>query len=236
MIQDKAVILFKLETNYGIDAVPSAAVDAIITSVPKFVPIGEHRSRNIVRSSFGLPAGVNVGQGLQVEFSMELRGTTLGGDTPPEIFKILQASGMTQTIQSLNQVILKPNSDVDNKSATVIVNFDGIQHKILGMRGSGPTFNFNNNDIVTVDFSFQGIYAGDHASDQAFPEPTYNDEPDLIIFRGASLSLNSVTSLVFENIVFNVNNNLYRRPGSGSWSGTFSYSQVSRAPEAQTGA
>lgn len=231
MIFERAIVLAKIEGSYGVNSVPDATNDAFITTVPTFTPLGDHRERNVARAGFAAPAGVNVGQGLQVEFAVELVGTAELNDEPPKIFRLLRACGMTQTIVSLVSATLTPNSNHDGESLSMIVNFDGTQHLLLGCRGS-YTIDFTNNDKVMINFTFQGKYAGTHATAVAFPTGTFNDTLEKLIFRGANLDLNSVTTLVFENISFNPGINVFRRPGSSDASGTHAYSIVGRAAEA----
>lgn len=231
MIFERAITLFKIESVYGSNPSPDATNDAFITSVPNVTILGDHRERNVARAGFGMPGGINVGQGLQVEFSVELRGTDGVADEPPKIFRMFRACGMTQTIESLVQATLTPNSNHNGESGAIIVNYDGTQHLVLGCRGSF-TIDFNNNDVVMVNFTFQGKYAGTHATAVAFPAGTFADTVERLVFRGANLILNAVSSLVFENIAFNPNINVFRRPGSNDASGTHAYSIVGRAAEA----
>ena len=231
MLFEKSVILAKIESIYGVNSIPTASLDAFITSVPTFTVLGDHRERNVARAGFAAPAGVNVGQGLQIEFAVELVGTDDLADEPPKIFRLFRACGMTQSIISLVSATLTPNSNHDGESLSMIVNFDGTQHLLLGCRGSF-TIDFTNNDKVMINFTFQGKYAGTHASAVVFPAGVFGDTLEKLIFRGANLDLNSVTTLIFENITFNPGINLYRRPGSSDASGTHAYSIVGRAAEA----
>lgn len=231
MIFERAITLAKIEGSYGVDPTPDATSDAFITSVPVVTVLGDHRERNVARAGFAMPGGINVGQGLQVEFSVELRGTDGTSDEPPKIFALFRACGMEQTIESLVQVTLTPTTSHDGESVALIVNYDGTQHLILGCRGT-YTIDFNNNDVVMVNFTFSGKYAGTHATAVSFPAGTFADTVDRLVFRGANLNLNSVNSLVFENISFNPNLNVFRRPGSNDGSGTHAYSIVGRAAEA----
>lgn len=231
LLFQKSIVLAKIEGGgYGVDASPTPQDDAFVTSVPIVSVNGEHRERNIARGGFGMPVGINVGQGMHVEFSHELMGTVGLEDAPPKIFTLLRACNLTQAITSLVEATLTPNSNHDGESLTLILNFDGTQHKIIGCRGDWDV-TFENNNIVTFNFKFDGLYAGDHASTVAFPSGTFDDTPDKIIFRSAALSLNSVTSLIFENIAFKPGNNIFRRPGSNAASGTHAYSIVARSPE-----
>lgn len=231
MLFEPSVILLKIESTYGVDASPSASTDAFICTVPEVKPLGEHRERTLARPGLGQPAGINVGQGVQVTFSMELIGTDDSGDAPPKVFTPLRACGLTQTIVSLTSATLNPNSTLDNTSLTIYVYYDGVLHKITGCRGSF-TVDFPNNAIPIFNFTFTGLYAGDHASDVTFPTPTLDYSLKPPIFRGANLTINGVSSLVFENITLNPNINVVRRPNSNAESGTAAYSQTGRNVEA----
>ena len=230
MLFQKSILLAKIEGAYGVDSTPAPAADAFITSVPTISVQGEHRERNVARAGFGLPVGINVGQGVQIEFAVELRGTTGLNDAPPKIFTLFRACNMTQTLVSLTSATLTPNSNHNGESLSLILNFDGIQHKILGCRGTF-TIEFQNNNIVVVNFTFTGIYSSSFTTSVAFPTGTFDDTPELLLFKSAGLDINGNSNLIFENITFNPGNNIFRRPGSNAASGTHAYSIVSRAPE-----
>jgi len=231
MIFERAIVLGKIESVYGENPTPTAADDAFITTVPEFKTLGQHRERNVARAGFATPAGVNIGEGLQIDFAIELTGTAGLNDEPPKIFTLFRACGMAQTIVSLVSATLNPTSNHDGESIAFIVNFDGTQHLILGARGSF-TIDFTNNDRVMINFTFMGLYAGTHATAVAFPAGTFDDSLEKLVFRGANLDFNSVTTLVFENITFNPNINVFKRPGSSSASGVYAYSIVGRGAEA----
>lgn len=231
MLHEPSLILAKVESVYGTDSAPEASTDAFVCTIPELTVQGEHRERKLAKPGLGPAKGINVGQGMQITFSCELIGTNASADEPPKIFTLLKACGLTQTITSLVQAKLTPNSNMNNTSLTIWVYFDGVVHKVTGCRGNF-TIDFNNNDIPLVNFTFFGLYAGDHATDVSFPTATLDYTLNPPIFRNANMTINGVSSLVFENIQFNPNIGVPRRPNSNAVSGTEAFSQTSRGAEA----
>lgn len=75
MIQaDKSLITAKIESVYGTDPTPAAATEALIVKgEPAFEVLGSSRSREVAMPTFGRLKGVNVGDGLKIAFTTELK-------------------------------------------------------------------------------------------------------------------------------------------------------------------
>jgi len=61
MNKNRAVILAKIETTYGVDAAPSAASNAIFCSEPEIEVQTKKIERSNVRSTYGAQLPINVG-------------------------------------------------------------------------------------------------------------------------------------------------------------------------------
>ena len=98
------VILAKLETTVGTDAVPTGAANAIAIRNYDHRPLeGESTTREILRGSFGSDAIILQNQYAEVTFEVELAGSGAAGTAPP-FSSLLRACGMTETIVASTSV------------------------------------------------------------------------------------------------------------------------------------
>lgn len=222
MRESKAIILAKIETTYGTDAAPAAASDAIQCSAPSFEIIGGRRERSSLLPYHGKLAPINVGEGIKLAFSVELRGAGVAPSTPPRIGRLLRACSFTETISASPAFTeYTPNSAENCESVSIYFYRDGILHKALGCVG---TFKLGAkaNEPAKLDFEFTGLYAGTHASDTAFPAPTFGDAALPPIFRNAAFSLHGY-SAVIEALNVDVGNKIGKRPSANAASGVVRY-------------
>ena len=84
MLRERTLLLAKVEPAYGTDAVPSAASNAILCSLPDFSVVGRKLDRPNVYSQMGKLPPLNIGEGLNIKFSTELKNTG-AVDAAPEI-------------------------------------------------------------------------------------------------------------------------------------------------------
>src|SRR3990170_2380928 len=96
MLKTRAVILAEKEVTYGTDPTPLPASNAILCEAPEIEVLGKKLERNNVKSYFGTLAPINVGDGVKISITTELKGSGTAG-TAPEIGPLLEACGMTHT-------------------------------------------------------------------------------------------------------------------------------------------
>lgn len=226
-LRAKSLILAKLESPYGTDPTPSASTDAIITGIPQIELLGEPKQRNVVKPAFGMVPPINFADGIKITFDVEMYGVLVGASTPPIVGRLLRACGLTETIDNNVDVRYAFNSDYDGDSITIYYYQDGILHKATGCRGTFST-NLQVNEIAVFTFEFTGLYAGkaSFASDVSFATPTFATHTPQI-FNTAVLTANSYAAII-ENLEFNINNNVVKRPSANAAYGVHSYSIVER--------
>ena len=168
---DKSLITAKIESSYGTDPTPSGSANSLIVKgEPSFEVLGSMRSREVAMPTFGRLAGVNVGDGLKINFTTELKHSGTN-DTASRYGPLFEACNMTEAITGATSVAYTPNSTLEGSSVTIWFYIGGVLHKINGARG---TFNLNMTagEICTVDWEFTGLYA-DNAADVAMATPTH---------------------------------------------------------------
>jgi hypothetical protein len=127
------LLLAKVEVTKGIEAVPTAALNAIkavstsVAHVPRII------ERPIVKQTMGNAEQIAGGdESTTIEIVCELKGSGVAAN-PPEISPLLQACRMVETIGV--DVQYDPSS-VTEKSATIYYYKDGMLWKMIGAVGT----------------------------------------------------------------------------------------------------
>lgn len=132
----KRVILFKRETVYGTDSVPTGAANAIQISEANVTPLaGDDIDRGILYPSLGASPDLLAGHHVQCEFAVEIAGAGAPVDTIPGYGALLRACGMSETVNAGVSVAYDPVSSGED-SGTGYFHMDATLHKFLGARGN----------------------------------------------------------------------------------------------------
>lgn len=234
MREDKAILLVKTEPTYSVDSAPTAAANAILCSAPKISIIGRRIERPVGLPYYGKLPPINIGEGIKLAFQVELRGAGVTPNTPPRIGALIRACNFTETIDATpgsEFTKYDPNSSENGESVTLYFYRDGLLHKVLGAVG---TFKLGAvlNDVGKLDFEFTGLYGGaGHASDVAFPTPTFGDASLPAVFRQASFSIHGYAADI-EKLNIDVGNEIKgKKTANGTASGISRYWIPNRAPK-----
>lgn len=218
MNKNRAVILAKIESTYGVDAAPSAATNAIFCSEPEIEVQTKKIERANVRSTYGAQLPINIGEGVKITFACEARGSGTAG-TAPEIGPLLRACGLTETINAGVDVQYDPHSDgLGGESVTIWFYRHNLLHKVVGCRGT-VKLEAKANEVGKFTFEFTGLYA--NPVDDTLPTATYNQTLPPV-FQSASLSFDSYAAVV-ESLSIDLGNSISRRPDANAASGILEY-------------
>lgn len=143
-LKKKLGILHKLETTYGTNSVPTAP-NAILAINPTLNLLeAEEVSRDLLLPYLGNQGVILTGKFASIEFDVEVAGAGAAG-TAPKYGSLLRVCGMAETVTASTRVTYSiVESGVE--SATLFFNQDGVQHVMLGCRGT-----------VSVSFTAKGI-------------------------------------------------------------------------------
>ncbi|TAN61048.1 hypothetical protein EPN18_07370 [bacterium] len=231
MLENKAIMLAKIEGTYGTDAAPTPTANAILCSAPQIEIIGKAITRNQVIPYYGALAKINIGEGIKVSFEVEVRGAGAVPSTPPRIGALLRACNFTETIDATPGAEFSkydPNSLENGESVTIYFYRDGVLHKVLGCVGAFK-LSAKLNEQAKIAFTFTGLYAGTHASDTAFPSPTFGDAVLPPIFRQAAFSIIGYSADI-EKLTLDVANDVKpKKSVNGTASGVSRYFVANRA-------
>lgn len=154
----KSAILAKLETAYGIDAVPTGSVNAMLVSNQQITPLTTSNvDRSIVRPYLGASEQLVGTKYVELSFDVELQGSGTAG-TAPAYGALLRAAGMAETITVGSYVEYTPVSE-SFESATIYYHDDGVVHKLLGARAD-VEFKLSVGAKPVMSFSVKGLYGG----------------------------------------------------------------------------
>lgn len=195
MVRNRAAILAKIETTYGTDPTPVPGTNAILCELPEFSVVGKKLERNNVQAFMGKTPPVNVGEGLKIKFTTELKGSGAAG-TVPEIAPLFRACNMTETITVGTKVDYNPNSAVgveeSSESVTIYYYQDLILHKLLGCRGMF-SISLKASEYGKITWEFTGIYGGPVAGTTPSGVPNGTLPPRFI---SAAFSIDSYSAII----------------------------------------
>jgi hypothetical protein len=155
----KLALLAKIETDYGVDAVPTGMANAIQASNVTLTPIeGVEISRELLLPYLGHQGIILSGEYTLIEFDVEVAGAGAAGDVPA-YGPLLRMGGMHQTIVEVatvpTQVEYNPVSG-GFEAGSIYYNLDGVRHILLGARGT-VTVPFVPSQIPRYRFRILGL-------------------------------------------------------------------------------
>lgn len=164
----KKAVLFKIETVYGTDPVPTGAVNAVEIRNVSFTPLKNKMvDQNLDKAFMGNQMQIAVSQEVTLNFDIAFAGSGTAG-TAPAYGQMLRACGYSETISAGVSVIYAPVSAAF-ESATIHINIDGVNHKLLGCRGD-VDIKLSGAGVPVYSFKFTGLYGG--IADTALPALT----------------------------------------------------------------
>lgn len=159
------VLLAKIETTYGVDAVPTGAANAILAQQVRIQPMeGQDVARELDRPLFAADGTVAADLHAKLTFRVELAASGVAG-TAPGWSALMRACGCAQTIAAGTSVTFNPIS-TGIESATIHFHYDGIRHRLRGARGTFR-IGIEASAIPYIEFEFTGLF--EPADDSANP-------------------------------------------------------------------
>jgi hypothetical protein len=165
------VILAKVETTAGTDAVPTGVADAVLVSDMSITPLdASNVNRNLVRGYFGGSEQLVATASIKVGFTVELAGSGTAA-TAPQWGDLLLGCAMAESLLATpNRVEYLPTSTA-LKSLTIYYYDDGVLHKLLYAMGSCKLM-AKIGERPTLKFEFVGLDGGISAVANASPTLT----------------------------------------------------------------
>lgn len=191
----RIAILARPEAQYAKDAIPTGAANAILVSNPSLTPMEADRAeRDVVRPYFGNSESIPTGLRMKLEMEVEIAGAGAKGSAPAW-GPLLLACGFAEKLTAGVKAEYTLLSD-GFKSLSLYCNFDGVNHKLLGARGT-LALDLKNKAIPKFKFTITGLYGG--IADAALPSVVLNKFLTPVPFdlaNVASLSLHGYSPAV----------------------------------------
>jgi hypothetical protein len=161
MFKNRALILAKKEASYGVDPVPTTALNAILTDLPEVEVVMKKLDRLNVKAFLGNRPAISIGEAIKVSFSTEVKGSgDATPDTPPEIGVLFVGCGMLETVTpTTGPVVYSPQDDIEGPSITIYFWQHDIQYVVTGCRGTW-SLDGKAGEFGKIKWEFQGLYAG----------------------------------------------------------------------------
>lgn len=170
----KMAVLAKVETQRGVDAVPTGAANALLVSDVTLTPIeGDVIERNNIRPYFGAGGSTLVSAYSKVAFSVEMAGVAAAGEMPGYA-ALLRGCAVGVTVAAGTSVTFAPVSD-GIESLTIYGNVDGTLHRMLDAHGTVKAA-VDAKGIPKWQFEFTGLFVP--AEDAPLPVPNYSSFVD----------------------------------------------------------
>ena len=210
----KKTLLIKKETSYGSTSSPTGSANAVLVRDLTVEPVvSDEVSRELIRGYLGNQEVLLANTRVNVSFDVEMAGSGTAG-TAPKYSDALQACGLALTTVSNTSNSYAPVSD-SFSSVTIKYNTDGVNHTILGARG---TFSINCEvaSIPVISFQFTGLYST--PTDTAMPTTTYSNQADPVIFKNGNTSSFQLLGYAgaMQSWSFDMNNEIVYRELVGS--------------------
>ena len=156
-ISKKTVILVKVETTSGTDAVPTGAANAIQVFDMSITPVDAKTvGVNVITPWFGGARELTSTSAVKISFSCLLGGSGTAA-TPPAWGQLLLGCAMAETTGLLtpNRVEYSPITDA-LKTVSIYYYHDGVLHKSLGSFGA-PNLSAKSGEAPKLTFNFTGV-------------------------------------------------------------------------------
>ncbi len=162
----RTLLLAKIETTPGVDAVPVVSTDSIPITSFSITPNVALLDRNVFRDTLSPAIPIAGKRYMTVTFSVDIVGNGIqqDGATAPFLVRLLESSGMISTPTAETAALagdgyftITPTSTLF-QYITIYAYLDGIVYKILGCQGT-PKITLDANALGKVDFTFTGIFS-----------------------------------------------------------------------------
>jgi hypothetical protein len=153
------VILAKVETTAGTDAVPTGAANAVLVTEMSIDPLdAANVQRKVVRGYFGASEELVGPASVKVSLTVELAGSGTAA-TPPALGALLRGCGVAEGVLATPARVEYTPVSTAQETLTIYYYDDGALHKLTGVMGN-CTLNAKIGDRGVLKFDFVGLDAG----------------------------------------------------------------------------
>jgi len=203
------LLMVKLEATYGVDAGPTAALNAVLATEVKHMPMeGADVSRELDTPHMGAQPTIPNELHSKFTFKVELAPSGVAG-TAPAWAVLLRMCAVAETITPGTSAVYNPVTN-SHESGTIYFNLDGTLYKSRGARGNAK-FTVDAQGIPYVEFELTGLYAV--PSTDALGTPDYTSWQDPTVATTANTPQFSIdgTDMVLRSFALDLGNAVENR-------------------------
>jgi hypothetical protein len=150
------ILLVKIESTYGTDAVPTGSANAILGIDVDLKPMeGNDVDRGLESPFFSANETIPSGLHAKISFKVELVPSGTAG-TAPAWGPLLRAMGVAEVIVANTSVTYNPVTD-GHESVTINLFIDKTLYELVGTRGAGK-MNFTSEAVPQLECEFTGLF------------------------------------------------------------------------------
>ncbi|ODU07997.1 MAG: hypothetical protein ABS84_14905 [Rubrivivax sp. SCN 71-131] len=158
-----AVILAKIETTVGTDAVPDGATDALLVSELSITPLdATNVDLAYIRPYFGSSPQLVATATKKISFTVDLAGSGAAG-TAPRLGSLLQGCAMAEAVLATPARVEYTPVSTGLKTLTIYAYDDGVLHKYLAAMGTAK-LGAQVSDRPKLQFEFTALDGGETAA------------------------------------------------------------------------
>jgi len=205
----KKTFLFKIETTYGVDAAPTAALNAILATDFKFQPMeGSDVARDLDLPYLGAQGTIPNELHAKFSFKVELAPSGTAG-TAPAWGPLLRACACAQVVNAGVSVVYNPITD-NHESGTLKLYIDGILFQSLGVRGNAK-ITVNAQGIPYLEFEMTGLFVQPSDATTTAPTLTAFQKPRVVSMTNTPTFTINAVALVMRSFELDLGNKVEPR-------------------------
>ncbi len=210
----RKVMLAKLEATYGIDPLPTGALDAVQALNVTLTPMaGQDVSRELELPTMGAQPTIPAELNATLAFEVEMTASGAAG-TPPAWGRLLRGCAVAEVISAGVSVAYNPVS-TGHESINLQFNVDGTRFMLAGARGTA-VLRIGAQAVPKIAFTFTGLYSQPTAV--ALPTPDLAAWPAPLLATSVNTPVFTIggTPLVMSSLDMDLGNAVKTRFRIGS--------------------
>lgn len=227
------ILLAKVESVIGTDSEPVVGSDAIEASNIKVNYTGDKLANDRVRTDISAESPGIGKRYAEISFTCKIKGSGTAG-TAPRIGRLLQACAFSEAADVGSSVIYNPTSSSKKTVTVYVYNLNlntgsAVLEKFTGCVGN-VQFKFPAGQNATMEVSLRGLCAAVNTDVVAPGTPVFNTTVAPVV-ENATFTLNSVTSLVVQELSLNMDNSISEHDDISAAAGLKSFEVSGREPK-----
>ncbi|PCH71937.1 MAG: hypothetical protein COC12_06995 [Rhodobacteraceae bacterium] len=198
------ILLVKIESTYGTNAVPTGSANAILALDVDLKPMeGNDVDRGLEKPFFSANETIPSGLHAKISFKVELAPSGTAG-TAPAWGPLLRACGVAEVIVATTSVTYNPVTD-NHESVTINIFIDKTSYALVGARGTCK-MNVTSEAVPKLEFEFTGLFVKPVEGTRPTPDHSSFQKPQLVSKANTTTFSIASTDLVMKSAMLDLGN------------------------------